>query len=88
MLINNKGLSIKYKNHWIVWNTLPEAIKEGIKEEIKKETKDSAFIEQKVVSWGNNQHPLAKPYSLKQYRTYQFGAMIISKIPYTLEEYE
>ena len=84
LLINNKKLSIKYKNHWIVWNTLPEAIKEGIKEE----TKDSVIIEQKVVSWGNNQHPLAKPYSLKEYLTYQFGAMIISKIPYILGEYE
>ncbi len=60
LLYNNKKPSIKYKNHWIVWNTLPKITNNGKYKIIKQETPDNVIMEQKVVSWGNNQHSLAE----------------------------
>lgn len=70
------------KSHWAVWNTSPQSNEK----DINCGTSNNASITQNVVSWGDIDETLS--YTLQDYLACQFGAIIASKIPYVLGEYE
>ena len=72
------------KSHWAVWNTSPQSNKK----DINCGTSNNASITQNIVSWGTINKALNGKYTLQDYLACQFGAIIASKIPYVLGEYE
>lgn len=81
-LLNEGKMSLKFKNHWIVWNTIPQS--NG--KDINLNTQEKK-ITQKVFSWGKIDRKLEQP-TLTAYLSYNFGAMVFLPIPYELGECE
>lgn len=79
------------KSHWIVWKTLPQ----NNENDINSCTQDNATITQSVVTWGKIDRKVEKidgkslkDYTLTEYLSYNFGAMVFLPIPYELGECE
>lgn len=74
-----------------MWKTIPQSNGKDIDSHIQ----DNATITQSVVTWGEIDRKVEKAerkslkdYTLTEYLSYNFGAMVILPIPYELGECE
>ncbi|EFR47723.1 hypothetical protein HCCG_02272 [Helicobacter cinaedi CCUG 18818 = ATCC BAA-847] len=88
---SSSGIPGIKKSHWIVWKTIPQSNGKDIDSHIQ----DNATIAQSVVTWGEIDRKVEKidgkslkDYTLTEYLSYNFGAMVFLPIPYELGECE
>lgn len=82
-LLFEKETFFKFKNHWIVWNTIPQSNGKDIDSHIR----DNVTITQNAITWGYDNYKVPHR-ELQQYLSYNFGSLVILPISYELGEYE